>query len=318
MSPEETTFFRNSLLAWYKENARDLPWRRTRDPYRIWISEIMLQQTRVAAVLDHYARFTARFPDVHALADAAEADVLALWSGLGYYRRARMMHRAAQAVVRDFAGVFPSTAEALLQLPGIGAYTAAAVASIAFGEPVAVVDGNVERVLMRVAALGGLSEVRGLASRLIDKEQPSAFNQGMMELGATVCLPKAPLCLQCPLQSTCRTRGEHPSTPRKPLLPRDAYYSLLEQGNKILLEQRPTDASLMAGMWQLPELAAAPERLQPLCRLKHSITVTNYTVTVYAGVQTFQNDWKREWVPLDRAAELPLTGLARKILRKLR
>jgi A/G-specific adenine glycosylase len=229
MSPDNTfTFeFRRALLGWYREHARDLPWRRTSDPYRIWISEIMLQQTRVAAVLEHYARFTTRFPTVQDLAAASEADVLALWSGLGYYRRARMMHRAAQVVVSEHGGIFPRTAEALLALPGIGAYTAAAVASIAFGEPVAVVDGNVERVLARVYALDGaagaksrVSTIRRLADELIDPEHPSHFNQAMMEMGATVCLPRGPLCLQCPLQPMCLTRGEHATVRRKPLLPR--------------------------------------------------------------------------------------------------
>jgi A/G-specific adenine glycosylase len=324
-SPAQVSEFRESLLAWYRAHARDLPWRRTRDPYRIWISEIMLQQTRVAAVIDHYARFTARFPDVHALAAASEADVLAQWSGLGYYRRARMMHRAAQTVVAEHAGQFPRTAEALLTLPGIGAYTAAAIASIAFGEPVAVVDGNVERVLTRIAALDqspALSAIRKLADTLIDPEHPSHFNQAMMELGATVCLPRAPLCLQCPVQSLCQTRGEHKTTPRPRQQPRDAFYALVERdkngSNEILLEQRPHTASLMAGMWQLPELSSAPENQKPLCTVKHAITVTNYTVRIFAHTGPLHHDWPKQWVPQSEASKLPLTGLARKVLKKLR
>ncbi len=313
------------MLGWYATHARDLPWRRTRDPYLIWISEIMLQQTRVAAVLEHYARFTARFPTVQALAGAEEAEVLALWSGLGYYRRARMMHRAARAVVDEFRGVFPNTASDLLKLPGIGAYTAAAVASIAFGEPVAVVDGNVERVLTRVAALtqgakqgaSTSTAIRELAGRMLDAEQPSAFNQAMMELGATVCLPRGPLCLQCPVQPVCVTRGEHAVTPRKALVARDAFYSFMEKDGLVLLEQRPADASLMAGMWQLPELDAAPVDGALICKVKHSITVTNYRVSVFAGAENYRHDWGREWVQRDRAEELALTGLARKVLRKL-
>jgi A/G-specific adenine glycosylase len=324
-SPEQVEEFRLALLAWYREHARDLPWRRTRDPYLIWISEIMLQQTRVAAVIDHYARFTARFPDVHTLAAATEADVLAQWSGLGYYRRARMMHRAARTVVAEHAGEFPRTAEALLTLPGIGAYTAAAIASIAFGEPVAVVDGNVERVLTRLAALDqapAFPAIRKLADTLIDPEHPSHFNQAMMELGATVCLPRAPLCLQCPVQSLCQTRGEHKTTPRPRQQPRDAFYALVERdkngSNEILLEQRPQSESLMAGMWQLPELAAAPEDLKPLCTVKHSITVTNYTVRVFAHTESFRHDWQKQWVPQSATSQLPLTGLARKVLKKLK
>jgi A/G-specific adenine glycosylase len=329
MSPDNTfTFeFRRALLGWYREHARDLPWRRTSDPYRIWISEIMLQQTRVAAVLEHYARFTTRFPTVQDLAAASEADVLALWSGLGYYRRARMMHRAAQVVVSEHGGIFPRTAEALLALPGIGAYTAAAVASIAFGEPVAVVDGNVERVLARVYALDGaagaksrVSTIRRLADELIDPEHPSHFNQAMMEMGATVCLPRGPLCLQCPLQPMCLTRGEHATVRRKPLLPRDAFYALIEKEQEVLLEQRPADASLMAGMWQLPELAA-PADAKPVCTLKHSITVTNYTVRVYEadlGSVSRAHAWQGQWFPLSAVNELALTGLARKVLRRIR
>ena len=333
MDSAQIRHFRLALLGWYGDHARDLPWRRTRDPYLIWISEIMLQQTRVAAVLEHYARFTRRFPAVSDLAAADEADVLAQWSGLGYYRRARMMHKAAQAVMHEHGGIFPRTAEELLTLPGIGAYTAAAVASIAFGEVLAVVDGNVERVLTRVAgwdvsdaaaARKAAVQIRTLANELIDPQAPSHFNQAMMELGATICLPRKPLCLQCTVQALCATRGEHPTVKRKALLPRDAYYALVEKGEQILLEQRPADASLMAGMWQLPQLHSAPD-IKPLCMVKHSITVTNYTVRVYArdAIEPEQLDertrgWKRQWVSLASASTLPLTGLARKILRRLR
>ncbi len=360
MNREQVPAFRHALLAWYRSHARDLPWRRTTDPYCIWISEIMLQQTRVAAVLDHYARFLERFPAVSDLAIAPEADVLALWSGLGYYRRARMMHRAAQAIVQEYGGQFPQTAAGLLKLPGIGAYTAAAVASIAYGESVAVVDGNVERVLRRVAALdetkpdasaptpvppnagetelsastrgAGLLKsiaiaVRELADLLVDPEHPSHFNQAMMELGATICLPRGPLCLQCPVQSLCRTRGEHPTVARKPPVARNAFYALAERFRKdaaeVLLERRPAAASLMAGMWQLPELSQAPADAEELCSVKHAITVTNYTVRVYALEWSVDrpwrlHDWETGWFPLDRVYEQPLTGLARKVLRKLR
>jgi A/G-specific adenine glycosylase len=326
---QQVEAFRLALLAWYRRHARDLPWRRTRDPYLIWISEIMLQQTRVAAVIDHYARFTARFPRVHDLAVASEADVLAMWSGLGYYRRARMMHRAAQVVVAEYGGKFPGNAQLLLTLPGIGAYTAAAVASIAFGEAVAVVDGNVERVLTRVAALDAdtnatklASRIRELAGKLIDPEHPSHFNQAMMELGATICLPRAPLCLQCPVHDLCLTRGEHRTAPRKALIAREAFHAWNERTHngveEILLEQRPHEASLMAGMWQLPELAAAPGDRKPLCSVKHAITVTNYTVRIFAGEEKFAHGWPKEWIAFSRTAEVPLTGLARKVLKRQR
>ena len=202
--PDARTFQRR-LLRWYDANRRDLPWRKTRDPYRVWLSEIMLQQTRVNAVLDHYRRFLERFPNLEALAAAPLASVLAAWSGLGYYRRARMLHQAAQNVVQTKGAQFPSTSKELLALPGIGRYTAAAIASIAFNEPIAVVDGNVERVLDRL--LGRKlkqMEVWAEAQSLLPPDRPGDFNQAMMELGATVCTPRAPQCLICPAnQSVC-------------------------------------------------------------------------------------------------------------------
>jgi A/G-specific adenine glycosylase len=201
---------RTLLLAWYDAHARNLPWRerpgngRHRDPYRVWVSEIMLQQTRVAAVIEHYHEFLRRFPTVEKLAAAREASVLAAWSGLGYYRRARMMHVAAKIVARERGGNFPETADAWRELPGIGRYTSAAIASIAFGEAVAVVDGNVERVLQRISgrALVG-EEFWQTANELLDHERPGDFNQALMELGATVCTPRAPACLMCPVVELC-------------------------------------------------------------------------------------------------------------------
>ena len=202
-----------SLLEWYDRNRRDLPWRRTKDPYAIWVSEIMLQQTRVAAVIERYNSFMAKFPTVKALAQASEQDVLAQWSGLGYYRRARMLQKAAQVVSANHKGQLPTTAAELRKLAGIGAYTAAAIASIAYGEHIAVVDGNVERVLSRLR--GWESEdsreqgairrkVDTLAAELVDADRPGDFNQAVMELGATVCTPRNPQCLACPWQSTAK------------------------------------------------------------------------------------------------------------------
>src|SRR5450631_4397072 len=202
LSPRDLRALRRSLLDWYHAHHRDLPWRGgpqlpssgncgdARDPYPVWISEIMLQQTRVAAVLDHYARFLQRFPTVQALASAREQSVLAMWSGLGYYHRARRLHRAAKVIARERNGEFPRTAEAWRELPGIGRYTAAAIASIAFGEAVAVVDGNVERVLARLVGRPPAGEELWLtAERMLDRARPGDFNQAMMELGATVCTP---------------------------------------------------------------------------------------------------------------------------------
>ncbi|HEY1800186.1 MAG TPA: A/G-specific adenine glycosylase [Terriglobales bacterium] len=310
--------FRRRLLQWYDANKRDLPWRRNTNPYNVWLSEIMLQQTRVAAVIDHYQRFLKRFSTVEKLAKAREASVLAAWSGLGYYRRARMLHAAAKKIVREHESNFPQTSAELRNLPGIGRYTAAAIASISFREPVAVVDGNVERVLGRVSGkhIGG-EKVWEFAGQLLDANRPGDFNQAMMELGATVCLPHQPTCPVCPVSNLCRTRGalarvEKPSRQKK----RTIQYALDFRDGSVFLVQRAREASLMAGMWELPELPAAPPAMTsaPSMTLRHSITVTDYTVQVVR--QPAPKGANGKWVPISRAGTLPLTGLARKILRK--
>jgi A/G-specific adenine glycosylase len=315
---------RDALLAWYGAHKRDLPWRATRDPYRIWVSEIMLQQTRVAAVLEHYRRFLEAFPDVQALAGASEPAVLALWSGLGYYRRARMLHRAAKVVATELAGAMPRTAAGLLALPGVGAYTSAAVASIAFGEPVAVVDGNVERVLARVAGWsaegpGFATGVRTFAGTLVDEQRPGDFNQGMMELGATVCLPRAPLCLGCPWQTWCRTRGEHPVPARRTQQRQHSARIVWLRGTggrqELRLTQRAADASLMAGMWELPGYEAKPEE-SPEFTVRHAITVTNHVVDVYVVRSGRLRGVEGEWAPVRELPQRALTGLTRKVLRR--
>ena len=340
--------FQRLLLKWFDENARDLPWRRTRDPYAIWVSEIMLQQTRVAAVIDHYARFMDKFPTLPELSGAKEDDVLACWSGLGYYRRARMLHRAAHFVMRELDGQLPSTAAELRALPGIGEYTSAAIASIGFGEAVASVDGNVERVLMRVrgsrTAVAG--KIRKAATDMLDPDRPGDFNQAMMELGATVCLPRGPLCLQCPVVELCATRGEHPVSARKKMRSQAAAYVFLlriaepeSNGKKakktngksrrpaelaVLLEQRPAGASLMPGMWELPQIDPVnADAARRLLDLRHSITVTNYYVTVYGYDATGEGKLPeskntRKWVNSRELTELPLTGLTRKVLKRLK
>jgi A/G-specific adenine glycosylase len=308
--------FRTNLLAWYDEHARDLPWRESRDPYRVWLSEIMLQQTRVAAVIAHYHEFLRRFPTVEKLAAAREATVLAAWSGLGYYRRARMLHAAAKVVARDHGGKFPETMEGLRELPGIGRYTAAAIASIAFSEPVAVVDGNVERVLQRLSGkrLAG-EELWEAAGGVLDPERPGDFNQAMMELGATVCTPRGPGCLTCPVVELCAARGEMSSQPKAVRqVKREIHYALDCRKGKVFLVQRPQDASLMPGMWELPEIHGANGASTPAFTLRHSITVTDYTVKVQRTA--VPDGVFGKWVDVDRLARLPLTGLARKILRK--
>jgi A/G-specific adenine glycosylase len=312
--PAGRRLFQRRLLGWYQRNKRDLPWRANRDPYRVWLSEIMLQQTRVAAVVAYYRRFLQRFPTVEALASASESDVLAAWSGLGYYRRARMLHAAAKVVARERGGEFPVTAEDWKTLPGVGRYTAAAIASIAFGEASAVVDGNVERVLQRIngKTISG-ERVWQQAESLLDRHRPGDFNQAMMELGATVCTPRAPACLTCPLVELCVARGELAGGEKKSRqLRRVIHYALDRRNGSVLLTQRPAQARLMAGMWELPEIPRPADRNEPLFTVKHSITVTDYTVQVWL----VPGPRKGEWWTVDRLPRLALTGLARKILRK--
>ena len=389
--------FRTRLSEWYGKHARELPWRGVNDPYATWLSEIMLQQTRVAAVIDRYGEFLQRFPTLQDLAQAQEADVLALWSGLGYYRRARMLHRGAQFVVRELDGKLPRTALELKTLPGVGDYTSAAIASIAFGESVAVVDGNVERVLLRIMGLAeertsvGKARVSRAAQSLVPaalkrrgrSNPPGDHNQAMMELGATICLPKSPLCLQCPVFALCRTRGEHTTPARVKQKSRIVAHLLAVRKvgttTEVLLERRSTEASLMAGMLELPPLPLdAVQGREPVLRVRHAITNTNYYAQIFSeaaagtaapkedygleDVDVAQEAWlpsampgddeavsddevfvaepgeinlveaQREnsllqeipaspkdlhWTPTRRLNELPLTGLARKVLQRL-
>ena len=329
-------YFRQSLLSWYDLYRRDLPWRESRDPYRVWLSEIMLQQTRVAAVIEHYHEFLRRFPTVEKLAAAREASVLAAWSGLGYYRRARMMHAAAKQIARERQ--FPRTAATLRDLPGIGRYTAAAIASIAFNEPAAVVDGNVERVVQRLAGKRLTAEdCWKTAAELLDAKRPGDFNQAMMELGAVVCTPRGPVCLTCPVIEWCATRGELPREGKAARqTKKEIDFALYWRKGAVLLTRRAKSVSLMAGMWELPEIVGTgvlpaqkqipPPRLASrrndkslarrtlLFTLRHAITVTDYTVKVWQGGVTECVEGK--WIPTERLKTVALTGLARKILRK--
>jgi A/G-specific adenine glycosylase len=334
---------RRELLGWYARHRRDLTWRRSRDPYAIWVSEIMLQQTRVAVVVERYQAFLARFPTLGSLALAREEDVLALWSGLGYYRRARMLHNAAQLVMERLQGDMPITSRELRKLPGIGSYTAAAIASIAHGEVVAVVDGNVERVLCRLAGWGAVGgkggaglkrKIEGLAARLVDPAHPGDFNQAVMELGATVCLPRNPQCLVCPLTADCKTRGEHKTQPRKRMESREVGYALCVRdgerpqgtqggaGREVLLEQRAASLTVMPGLWELPALLdlAIPESKLRMT-VRHAIMHVNYLVRIRNvaedDVAAFTAaGGELRWIPLSEAGGIALTGLARKVLNR--
>ncbi len=308
---------RRLLVRWYEHAKRDLPWRATRDPYRIWISEVMLQQTRVAAALPYYERFLARFPDVGALAAADEADVLAAWSGLGYYSRARNLRRAA--IVIAGAGGFPRDYASLRALPGVGDYTAAAVASIAFGLPHAAVDGNVQRVLARV--FHGGPPPREAAVRLLDTRDPGRFNQALMELGATVCLPEAPRCPSCPLERHCTARragvekviGVKSRNGRFRRIPMTLL--VIQHGNRILVWQRGPESKRMAGFWELPEPAQVPGavRLATAGRFRHTITTHHYEVTVEAARLRKAPPGFR-WLSEAAFERLPVSTLARKAL----
>jgi A/G-specific adenine glycosylase len=258
---ESSTAIRAALLGWYASVARDLPWRRTRDAYAVWVSEIMLQQTRVETVVPYFERFMARFPTVAALAAAPEEDVLSAWSGLGYYRRARTLRLAAAEVVASHGGELPRTAEGLRALPGIGAYTAGAIASIAFGERAALVDGNVTRVLSRLFAVdddvsraAGQRRIWELAEALVDPERPGDFNQALMDLGATVCTPR-PTCSACPVRASCRGRERADELPRsrpkkKPrALAMVALVAAHAESGDVLLGHRRGDG-LFGGLWE--------------------------------------------------------------------
>jgi A/G-specific adenine glycosylase len=289
LTGRELASFRKQLLAWFRQFQRDLPWRRSKDPYRIWISEIMLQQTRVAAMIPYYERFLAHFPNVRALAEAPQEEVLRLWSGLGYYSRARNLQKAAQQIVALHGGEFPKEEKAAMSLSGIGPYTGAAILSIAFDAKHAVLDGNVARVLARLGAVRGeLRESRrwqslqATAQELLDPKVSGDWNQAMMELGAMVCTPRAPQCLLCPVAKFCRARqsGDPESFPEK-RKKREAVQIVLAtavfctpRGQTLLLpppqkktENRPAAddvATLVSRMWHFPTVAIRKDALTEL------------------------------------------------------
>lgn len=293
--------FSARLIAWQRQHGRhDLPWQNTRDPYRIWLSEIMLQQTQVSTVIPYYARFLARFPDVAALAAAPIDDVMALWAGLGYYSRARNLHRCAQAVVEVHGGAFPASVDALADLPGIGRSTAAAIASFAFGARATILDGNVKRVLARVFGVEGFpgekrveNAMWTLAESLLpvngSDDDVSAYTQGLMDLGATLCVRGKPDCARCPFAPDCvanvtgRQRALPAARPKKAVPTRRTWMLVLRDGDAVMLEKRPP-SGIWGGLWSLPEAAdetALAERardfggdgaVSPLAPLTHTFT----------------------------------------------
>ncbi len=313
-----------TLRRWYERGHRDLPWRATADPYRIWVSEIMLQQTRAQAVIPYYQRFLHRFPTVESLAASSEEEVLTLWAGLGYYSRARNLRRAAQQA----AGGFPRDFDGLRALPGIGDYTAAAIASIAFHLPYAVVDGNVLRVVARfendAADIGSArtrERFREIAQSWLDRRHPGAFNQAMMELGATVCLPKNPHCHACPLAAGCRALAAGTVTQlpvklgRKEPVRIEGTLLIVRRRGLLLLRQREADARRMAGFWDLPTPADLPgARIgRRFGEIRHTITHHLYTLEVAAAaVRVPQGPFR--WFDEEELLQVPLSTTARKAL----
>ncbi len=280
-------YFINGLISWYEREHRLLPWRESSDPYQIWLSEIMLQQTQVRQALPYYHAFTEAFPDIHSLAGAADDTVLRLWQGLGYYSRARNMHQCAKIVVKNYSGVFPDTYQELLKLPGIGKYTAAAIASIAFNEAVPVVDGNVYRVLSRL--LGIFDDISSpqtfntffeISKKYISKNSPGIYNQALMELGALICSPRNPNCQQCPLASACyanlhQKQHELPVKTKKVVVKnRFLEYMVLEDAGRLALEKR-TNGDIWEGLYDFPLIEQAE------------------TVSIEETIQDFLKKWPK-------------------------
>ena len=331
-----------ALLRWYQRHHRDLPWRKTKDPYPIWVSEIMLQQTRVAAALPYYERFLREFPDVYSLANAPQAKLLEVWSGLGYYRRARQMQKAARAIVEQHGGAFPDTYEELLTLPGIGPYTAAAIASISFGRPHAVVDGNVIRVMSRLAnedrdvKRAEVKEaIRIQAQGLGEAGAPrrfGQFNQAVMELGATLCLPRNPRCLLCPVREGCAAfkKGVQESRPVKSrndkTIELEMAVAVVRRGSSYLMRQRPATSTIMPGFWELPEAAAETldqncfqdlriQLIEHLGDFRHSITFRTYRGRVYQAKLTGRAPSGYRWISNESLKSVPVTTVTRKAMK---
>jgi len=337
------------LLAWYSRARRDLPWRRSRDPYRVWVSEIMLQQTQVERVRDYFVRFIDRFPTVESLAAADEHDVLRLWEGLGYYRRARQLHAAARQVVAEHGGAFPRDVAGLRGLPGIGRYTAAAIASIALDLPEPIVEANSRRVLARLAGHaasldgpGGDEPIWALAAALVPRRHPGRFNQALMDLGAMVCLPDRPLCGTCPLAKHCdahrtgRTATIPARSPRRTVTPLHETAVVVRRAGRVLVVRRGP-GEWWEGLWDFPRVpcgvkaaaraVAADAALGPLAcaaprrlaTLRHSVTHHRIELDVVscAAARTGRTARGRRWVAIAALPGLAMSAPGRRIARLL-
>jgi A/G-specific adenine glycosylase len=340
--------FQTRLLAWFRAQQRDLPWRRSRDPYRIWVAEVMLQQTRIAAVIPYYQRFLERFPTVQSLACASEPEVLKLWSGLGYYSRARNLHRAATIIVAQHKSKFPRTLDAALELPGIGTYTAAAVLSIAYDVPLPVLDGNVARVLARIKAIHGdlrapknWHALAAAAQNFLAMQAPGDWNESLMELGEVICTPQSPHCAECPVARHCRAYAEGftneipaPRRKRAAVHMKIAAAILRDPRGRTLLIRDPGahDTVLFSRMWQFPAveitrharaeleahlrktLATNEISLEELPAARHGVTFRNITLLPFlANVLELPKLPRSRILSLKNLSKLPISSATRKI-----
>lgn len=346
--------FRNALLDWFKDYQRDMPWRNTDTPYHIWVSEVMLQQTQVVKVVDYYERFIAQFPDVQYLAAAPLQDVLKVWEGLGYYARARNLHKAAQVIVSELDGEVPRDYATFRKLPGVGDYSAAAVQSIAFNEPYAAVDGNIKRVVARLflidAPINDAKSVKTFqqeADELLDTTAPGLFNQAMMELGATVCRPQSPICLVCPVNAFCgafQTARQDEFPKRRETRPVPEHHiavGVIYRGEEVLITQRQFEG-LLGGLWEFPsgrfaEGETAEEScvrniaevvnlsvsdVQPLTRVRHAFTHFKIVMDVFtcnykSGEVILNGPRDAKWIEVGALRDYPLPRATHKILDKL-
>lgn len=333
---------RRRLLAWYQRNHRDLPWRRTRDPYAIWIAETMLQQTQVKSALPYYRRFLKAFPTIGALDRAAKGEILALWSGLGYYRRAENLKRSARIIMREHRGRIPRDFASLRALPGVGPYTAGALMSIAFNQPHPTLDGNTRRVLSRIFDLKRERDVRGIGKNLVAPSRPGDFNQALMELGSTTCLPRDPSCPLCPMRPFCSARKSRhfqlkaPSAARRRIQKVEWPLVVIQNNQKILLRRRPA-GGLLGGLWEVPggerEKGESPEEtltrhlngLGKIARpasfvgeVRHSITYRKIRAPVFffsycKQVRLPHPGWR--WTLLSSLERYPLSSLSLKAIK---
>lgn len=324
------------VVRWFRANARDLPWRRTRDPYAVWISEVMLQQTQVKTVIPYWERWMSRFPNVQSLAAGREEEVLKAWEGLGYYSRARNLQKAARTILSEHHGIFPRSPAEVLELPGVGRYTAGAICSIAFGMATPILDGNVARVLSRLFLIAGSprehdvqNELWGISTALVEgSTDPSALNQGLMELGATICLPREPLCQRCPVKQRCPARlsgrvAEFPGRPPRALMRARQFAAFIFRHRDQVLVRKRAPGEVNGGLWEFPNVEVTPEAdaaerarllgLEKVKTIKHTITRNRITLHAFSGAahgnaKRLAREFQAEWHPVVRLHEFPFSS----------